>query len=160
MSADDQADPKTKFAFQRAPDSEILYRINDGVAARVEPAALAAEIRKHGVEAMPESVQILLCSILEGNSENRGRKGKSKSEKFFEAHRLAMLYSAVYAVIRGRVIEVPSFVAFVEQHQAEYGNDVANGEKAWRIVSRMVEGSDGHYRKLQNFVSKFSPKNQ
>lgn len=159
MSADKEEVPKTKFAFERTPYWEILYRIKDEGSKRVKPTDLAAEIRKHGVAAMPEPVQNLLCEILEDKFDRRGRKGLSKREKVFEARHVAVLHTAVYSILCGRPVGDPSSVAFVEELEAEYGDDMAKGEKAWRIVSRMVEGSDGHYRKLQNLVSKFAPKN-
>ena len=160
MSDGDEIDPKIEFVFERAPYSEVLYLINDGAAKKVKPSDLAKEIRKHGFLVMPEPVQDLVCDMLEGKIERRGREGLSISQKVQLAQRYAMHYRAIYAYIRGAEVGVPALVEFVGQNLASLPENIPTNEKAWRLVSLFVTRNDNHYAAMANLVSEFAPLKQ
>ena len=149
---------RSRFVLKRTPYARFSRLIRDGVPDRIDVAELAAEIRSHGVAVMPEDVAAFLCSHLEGGIERRGRKGKSLVERRLEAHRLTMLYGGVREAQRNQPDAVPEIVDLYRRHEASFPEGIPDSEKAWRMVSILEHGHDGHHKKLSNLASELAPR--
>ena len=156
----DGEEPEPKFIVETRPFSEIEYLLIQGLERRIDLKMLGAQIRRHGSKALPAKVEAFLCDFLEGKIEKRGRIGLGEKEKAIYAARLAMFYRAAQAALTDAVDADPLIVDVVEDIQRIFAPAIANSEVAWRVVSTLEFGHDGHHRSLANFVSNHAPLRQ
>lgn len=148
---------KTCFVFKLAPYYKVLHDIKEGHASQIDPRDLASEIRAHGINVMPQEVVEFLCDHLDGKIEKRGRKGYGLTEKTLLARRAAMFYRAVKDAQHNPSRFDETFVEFIEECLKEFPKPIPAGEAAWRIVSSLLYGHDGHHKRVANLVSKHAP---
>ena len=148
---------KNRILIKLAPYTKIQRDLRDGLASRIDVADLASEIREHGIDAMPEEVVGFLCDHLEGKIDKRGRKGLGLTDKRLTARRAALFYRAVRAAQQNPDNADETIRELIEEKSHKFPKPITDGEVAWRIVSFLFYGNDGHHRKLANLVSKHAP---
>ena len=153
-------DGETQFAFERTPYARISYLLSQLAPERIDPAELAAEIRKHGLAAMPSPVTEFLCDHLEGKVERRGRPGELPIERKIRAGAARNTYIAVRAVLQNDP-EIPNdFVKAVREFERDLPTDLSEGEAALQLLSAFFYGHNGQHKKLRNLVSEHAPINE
>ena len=149
--------PRSRFSVALKPYFKLKRDLEDGLASRIEPKEIACEIRKHGIEKMPEEVVSFLCDHLDGRIDRRGRKGLTPVEKQLAARRAALYYVSIRAALKARSSTVPELLAFLDENALSLPEGAAASEKAWRLTSILVSGHQGEYKSLANLVSKHAP---
>lgn len=146
-----------KFRFKHVPFARISRQISEGLAASIDPAELAAEIRKHGAEKMPPDVVDFLCGHLEGKIERRGRRGDTDTEKR-EIARTAKLFYSMLSMAEAKDPDTPQeALELYDTLRESVAEGYAPYETRWRMVSRLLYGHPGHSRSLANRVSEYFP---
>lgn len=149
MGDDSEADTsRNRPVVELRPFAEALHYIEQGEPEKVEPASIAAEIRVHGIAALPRAVELWLCDYLEGSIETRGRKGLSPLQGCL----IGRYASHCYDAIRKAQKNDPDAIDMYQEYAQEVSDSYSPSETAWRIVSVMLHGHQGHHKRLRNLA--------
>lgn len=153
MGDDGEADTsKAGSAVKLRPFAEALHHIEQREPEKVDPASIAAEIRVHGIAALPRAVELWLCDYLEGSIETRGRKGLSPLERCLIGRHASHCYDAIRKAQENDPDALPAAVDIYRKHAQKASDSYSPSETAWKIVSIMLHGHQGHHKMLRNLA--------
>lgn len=153
MGDDSEADiSMNRPVVELRPFAEALHHIEQGEPEKVDPASIAAEIRVHGIAALPRAVELWLCDYLEGSIETRGRKGLSPLERRLIGRHASLCYNAIREAQKKDPNANPDAIDMYQEYAQEVSDSYSPSETAWRIVSIMLHSHQGHYKRLRNFA--------
>jgi len=134
------------------PFAEALHYIEQGEPEKIDPTSIAAEIRAHGIAALPRAVELWLCDYLEGGIETRGRKGLSPLERRLIGRHASLCYNAIRKAQKDDPDALPAAVDIYRKHAQKASDSYSSSETAWKIVSIMLHSHQGHYKRLRNLA--------
>jgi len=158
VTEDDGKKSEIEFNLQVIPFSEQLSILRNSGLRDVDPKAVSAEIRKHGVSQLPEELKTWLCAFLDNNIETRGRKGHSDIENKLLGLHARLLYRGVRASQKNAADAPPEISELIAELKPETAKSSSKSEAAWMVVSYMMEGNTGHHKKISNLAGSATSK--
>lgn len=153
MRDDSEADTsRNRPVVELRPFAEALHYIEQGEPEKVDPTSIAAEIRVHGIAALPRAAELWLCDYLEGNIETRGRKGLSPLERRLIGRHASHCYDAIRKAQKNDPDALPAAVDIYRKHAQKASDSYSLSETVWKIVSIMLYGQPGHHKVLRNLA--------
>lgn len=153
MGDDREADTsKNRPVVELRPFAEALHYIEQGEPKKVDPASIATEIRVHGIAALPRAVELWLCDYLEGSIETRGRKGLSPLQERLIGRHARLCYNAIREAQKNDPNANLDAIDMYQEYAQEVFDSYSPSETAWKIVSIMLCGHQGHHKRLRNIA--------
>jgi len=153
MGDDSEADiSMNRPVVELRPFAEALHHIEQGEPEKVDPTSIAAEIRAHGIAALPRAAELWLCDYLESSIETRGRKGLSPLQGRLIGRHASHCYNAIREAQKNDPNANPDAIDMYQEYAQEVSNSYSPSETAWRIVSVMLHGHQGHHKRLRNLA--------
>lgn len=103
----------TKPVASLRPFARALHHMEQGEPSKIDPADVEADIREHGVSALPAELESWLCDYLAGSIETRGRKGESPLERRVVGLHASQCYDAIRKAQRGDPDVLPEAVRII-----------------------------------------------